>query len=82
MSKLQAEATGLKGHLVSALLSASYTHIQTRRVLQGTSLLHALQPPSAAQRLLAAVSLAVTAPLYALAQKLVFSKVCGCAGVC
>lgn len=82
MSKLQAEATGLKGHIVSALLSASYTHIQAGRALQGTSLLHAHQPSSTAQRLLAAVSLALTAPLYALAQKLVFSKVRRCAGVC
>jgi hypothetical protein len=75
MSKLQSEATGLKGHIVSALLSASYTHIQARRLLQGVSLLAAQQAPGPLQRLLAAVSLALTAPLYALAQKLVFAKV-------
>lgn len=80
MSKLKSEATGLKGSLVSALLSASTTYIQARRVVTGHSLLHAAAPPSAGQRLVAAVSMALTAPLYALAQKLVFGKVCVCVG--
>lgn len=80
MAKLKSEASGLKGSLVSALLSASATYIQAQRVVTGHSLLHATTPPSAWQRLLAAVSMALTAPLYALAQKLVFGKVCVCLG--
>ncbi len=75
MTKLQAEAKGVKGAIVSALLSASYAHIQARRVVAGTSLLHALKAPSLVQRVVAAATMAVTAPLYAVAQKLVFSKV-------
>ena len=78
MTKLTAEAKGLKGALVSALLSASYSFITARRVVAGVSLLHALLPPSMMQRLVAAATVAVLAPVYALAQKLVFSKV----GVC
>lgn len=78
MAKLKSEASGLKGALVSALLSASATYVQARRVVTGHSLLHAAAPPSAGQRLVAAVSMALTAPLYVLAQKLVFGKVCVC----
>lgn len=75
MAKLQSEAQGVKGTIVSALLSASFAHIEACRVVTGHSLLHATQPPSAVQRVVAAVTVAATAPLYALAQKLVFSKV-------
>jgi len=75
MAKLSAEAKGIKGAIVSALLSASNTFITARRVAQGASLLHALQRPSAAQRLVAAATVLLLVPLYALAQKLVFSKV-------
>jgi long-chain acyl-CoA synthetase len=75
MAKLKAEAKGAKGAIVSMLLSASYAFIAARRVVTGTSLLHALTPPSAAQRLLAAATVALLAPVYALAQRLVFSKV-------
>jgi hypothetical protein len=78
MAKLQAEAQGVKGFIVSALLSASYAHIEARRVVTGHSLLHATQPPSAVQQLVAAATVAATALLYALAQKLVFSKVSYC----
>jgi hypothetical protein len=78
MAKLQAEAQGVKGFIVSALLSASYAHIEARRVVMGHSLLHATQPPSAVQQLVAAATVAATALLYALAQKLVFSKVSPC----
>lgn len=75
MTKLQSEATGVKGAIVSALLSASYTHIQARRVATGHSLTHAQAAPSAVQRVVAAATVTLTAPLYALAQKLVFAKV-------
>lgn len=75
MAKLSSEAKGLKGAVVSALLSASYAYIQARRVVGGVSLLHALQAPSAVQRVVAAVTAALLAPVYAVAQKLVWSKV-------
>lgn len=82
MSKLTSEAKGVKGAIVSALLSASYAFITARRVAAGVSLLHALQAPTAVQRVVAAATVAVLAPVYALAQKLVFSKVSLCVFYC
>jgi hypothetical protein len=51
--------------------------LQARRVVAGFSLVHALQGPSLVEKVVAAATMAVTAPLYALAQRLVFSKVWG-----
>jgi hypothetical protein len=92
MAKLTSEATGIKAALVPALLSASYAFIAARRVLTGTALQHAVAPPSLPQRLVAAATVAVLGPVYALAQRVLWSKVrvwlacCGavdaaCAGV-
>eukprot|EP00879_Flechtneria_rotunda_P005441 GHRR01005734.1.p1 GENE.GHRR01005734.1~~GHRR01005734.1.p1 ORF type:complete len:588 (+),score=208.21 GHRR01005734.1:736-2499(+) len=81
MAKLRAEATGLKAVIVSALLSASNTYIAARRVLQGVSLTHALQPPSAAANLTAMLTVTLLTPIYALAQRLVFSKVRAALGI-
>lgn len=82
MQKLRSEAKGLKGAIVSALLSASNTFIMARRLLAGLDLRYALQPPTAGAKLVALLTAALLAPVYALAQKLVFSKVgagvCGC----
>ena len=75
MQKLKSEARGVKGIIVSALLSASNTFVMARRLLAGVDLRYALQPPSAAARLTALVTAALLTPVYALAQKLVFSKV-------
>lgn len=75
MQKLKAEAKGIKGVVVSSLLSASNTFVMARRLLAGVDLRYALQPPTAAARLTALVTVALLTPVYALAQKLVFSKV-------
>lgn len=75
MQKLKAEATSLKGVVVSALLSASNTFITARRLLAGVDLRYALQPPTAGAKLTALLTAALLAPVYALAQKLVFNKV-------
>eukprot|EP00878_Enallax_costatus_P036567 GHUV01041074.1.p1 GENE.GHUV01041074.1~~GHUV01041074.1.p1 ORF type:complete len:511 (+),score=205.18 GHUV01041074.1:480-2012(+) len=81
MQKLNSEAKGVKGVIVSALLSASNTFVMARRLLAGVDLRYALQPPSAAARLTALVTAALLTPVYALAQKLVFSKVRAALGI-
>jgi hypothetical protein len=75
MTKLKLEATGVKRHIVTALLAASNTFIMARRLLQGTDLRHAVHPASAASKLVALMTAALLAPAYALAQQLLFSKV-------
>lgn len=77
MQKLNSEAQGVKGVLVKALIAASNSFIMARRLLAGVDLRYAMQPASAATRLVALVTLALLAPVYALANKLVFSKVRG-----
>jgi hypothetical protein len=75
MAKLKSEATGVKGAIVAALLAASNAHIAARRTVSGMDVQYARASPALAVRLAALVTMAVTAPLYALAQKLIFSKV-------
>jgi hypothetical protein len=75
MAKLKADATGAKGAIVAALLAASNAHIAARRTANGLDVQHARAQPSLAVRVAAVVMVALTAPLYALAQKLIFSKV-------
>lgn len=75
MAKLSSEAKGIKGVVVAALLAASNTFVSARRLATGTALAHAHTPPSNQQQLAAWLMVAVLAPVYALAQKLVFSKV-------
>jgi long-chain acyl-CoA synthetase len=81
MQKLRADATGVKGVIVSALLSASNTFIMARRLLSGLDLRYALNPPTAGAKLTAIITAALLAPVYALAQKLVFSKVRAALGI-
>lgn len=75
MAKLKSEATGAKGAIVAALLAASAAHVAARRTVARLDLTYARASPPAGVRLAALVMMAVTTPLYALAQKLVFSKV-------
>jgi hypothetical protein len=75
MAKLKADATGAKGAIVTALLAASNAHIAARRTASGLDVQHARVAPSLAVRVAAVVTVALTAPLYALAQKLIFSRV-------
>lgn len=65
----------MKGAIVAALLAASNTFIAARRLVNGVDIRYARQAAPAAAWLTALVSMVLTAPLYALAQKLVFSKV-------
>uniref|UniRef100_A0A383VM20 AMP-dependent synthetase/ligase domain-containing protein n=1 Tax=Tetradesmus obliquus TaxID=3088 RepID=A0A383VM20_TETOB len=81
MAKLKSEATGAKGAIVAALLAASAAHVAARRTVTRLDLTYARASPPAAVRLAALVMMAVTTPLYALAQKLVFSKVRAALGV-
>eukprot|EP00775_Hariotina_reticulata_P004816 gene4816-5063_t len=81
MVKLKSEATGIKRHIVSALLSASNAFIVARRLLQGRDLRYAVRPAGAASKLVALLTAALLAPVYALAQKLLFSKVRAALGI-
>jgi hypothetical protein len=77
MAKLKADAVGAKGAIVAALLAASNAHIAARRTANGLDVQHARVASSLAVRVAALVTVALTAPLYALAQRLIFSKVGG-----
>lgn len=81
MAKLKAEATGAKGAIVAALLAASAAHVAACRTVAGLDLTYARASAPAAVQLAALVTMAVTTPLYALAQNLVFSKVRAALGV-
>lgn len=80
-AKLRAEATGLRGVIVSALLAASLAHTSARRVLAGVDVRYARLPPGPLELLWAGLLAVATAAGHALARTLIWSKVRAALGV-
>ncbi|KAI8477469.1 MAG: hypothetical protein J3K34DRAFT_2620 [Monoraphidium minutum] len=80
MAKLKSE-TGVKGAIVSALMTASLAYVAANRVAQGVSLAFAREARPIAVGLWAALLAALLRPLHQLADALVFTKVRAALGI-
>lgn len=69
------EASAVKRTIVLSLFAVSNHYVATRRVAQGTALEYAITPAPVWQRLWCRLVTFLLAPLHALADKIVYSKI-------